>query len=769
MPVLKPIQSVRCVDPKAFFGVQTRPQFTKTYEFADLGAVNVANRGGFRFDLLTELVYNEPVFVPHENDVEGGYYAQGSEPVLIFGPPTGEVRLGTGVSLSAAQRPPFDTKWLELTTDWGVQNANSYAEGWAEVLPGTWCQGCKVFFTRRASSGGAANVNSSLAVRFWVSNNLFVSVSFETGKSIGIARLWRRGDAETFDVEVLGIIASTDDTWSQISEQEEGTSVEALYLNQRMAIMLHGNTTPMLIPIPEVDGEGESTRWIRYVGFKAACFDQVRLSFNPTKFAKDAFLITNEENLGFNLDVAPEFRVEAVYTADEIPGHTVDCYVPEGGYAMQFVQFEMDVSHTEHGVYKGQAWTHKTQAIKAVTMNIPGEAIKPVSPWEDLSWRVNPVTGLRQSYVREITISHAFDFNNLTVWSQAEVSFSNRHGEWKDVGGLTALQIFLGWEHLGLPPTPQFTGWGGIKHLYNRPGAPESIYTMLCQDASYQLRSDEAHNVPWLDGWCHYYALRFIAQLGGLHVDQLRYVYDPAVGYCTAPNCGHDHYFLPMGDGGRPLMSFPPGTPFWDIMLRIRRLTGYLLYFDAQGYLRYEPWVRTAPGPYKRQFFERPGPTNDMQALEYLSVVRDTDAVRNHLTIVGIDAYAPMWRPVVAHRADWSSLEQYGRRNYMGFRRRAIWADSQFARLDYAAEAADMIFPVVSMPQEEVTFLCRGQPDLYPLDVIQIFELPPGKTGVTQYQGGGPRFFFITRITHRMVAQGTKMDFTSTITGRWIV
>ena len=45
--VLRPIQQVWCKNPIAAFGQQMQPQFAKSFQFSELGSVNVYERGGY--------------------------------------------------------------------------------------------------------------------------------------------------------------------------------------------------------------------------------------------------------------------------------------------------------------------------------------------------------------------------------------------------------------------------------------------------------------------------------------------------------------------------------------------------------------------------------------------------------------------------------------------------------------------------------------------------------------------------------------------------
>jgi hypothetical protein len=151
-------------------------------------------------------------------------------------------------------------------------------------------------------------------------------------------------------------------------------------------------------------------------------------------------------------------------------------------------------------------------------------------------------------------------------------------------------------------------------------------------------------------------------------------------------------------------------------MVRLAYAIGYLLFFDANGMLQFRKF--RIPGGVRRTFYE--SDTGAPNGCWNLMVSRDMEDVRNSVTVVGVDAFGPLWNPIVAHRQDDASIHYPFAPNYIGWEQPLVWSDSQFANLSFASAAADALFAFLRHPGEVVQFTTWLQPDLYPLDVIAI-------------------------------------------------
>ena len=199
-------------------------------------------------------------------------------------------------------------------------------------------------------------------------------------------------------------------------------------------------------------------------------------------------------------------------------------------------------------------------------------------------------------------------------------------------------------------------------------------------------------------------------------------------------------------------------------MQKLQRYVGYLLYFDANGYLRFYEYVPDNPGPFKKQFTLAGSFNGDRPNLDEMFAVartRDLRGVRNDMTVIGIDPET--WKPIVARAADSDSIYNIYAQNYLGYRSAMVWADNMFVSEDYAQQAVDSIFPLVRLPQDTMTLQGWLQPDLFPLDVIGAAE---------PYAAPELKPYWVTSINNRFQVDDRGMIMqqspTCTINAQWL-
>jgi hypothetical protein len=345
-----------------------------------------------------------------------------------------------------------------------------------------------------------------------------------------------------------------------------------------------------------------------------------------------------------------------------------------------------------------------TPFINRISVQYPGKQIAVVS---------SPCTILPG--LRSISEETVFDRNTLNVYSHIVAEFNNYDGLYRQVSGLRACEVDIGYAELGVHK--RITGIAGYTMEWaTAPG--DFVFRLHIYDRSMMLRAPSGvivANLPYMDGWCVYRAMRYLANYAGIQ--------DSSLGF---PICDGDinnpcgHYLLPFGDDMYPLVRFEGGMYVWDCMQKLQKYTGYLLYFDAEGILQFKPYVPEYPGPFKKTFSLVPEENYAgrplLNEMFISSRIRDMTYTRNDVTIIGIDPET--WQPIRASRVDNNSIYDTTAPNYMGYRAAFVWADSMFCTPEYAAQARDSIFNVMRLPADTIAIEGWMQPDIFPLDVI---------------------------------------------------
>ena len=478
-------------------------------------------------------------------------------------------------------------------------------------------------------------------------------------------------------------------------------------LAQRLFVRLDGMQKPMVIP---ADGRaGLVYALIAYRNFVDIVWHGA-----PTKYMTAGVWESQDHALGFMPRTVPALFV---HDAGSPLGTSAIAEIMDPTTA----RYKLTLSAASEGSIHGRSYAGKTPAVRAVSYAYP--------PIESGAL-ANPIILQPES----IQIAHQFDYNTLTIASRAVLTFHNMDGQWAEFNALTGqwgVAIDLASEYYGA--ARQFAG---IAHRRGDILSDGSVtkFVMYCVDRSVQLRNPR-WNLPWMDGWNIYYALAFLAQLGGVALQDLQFAPfvppDPYTDYGDPDGGGA--WFLPVGHAGTPLTRFS-GQELWSIMVRLAYTIGYVLFFDANGMLQFRKF-RIPPGV-RRTFYE--SDTAGPNGCWNLFVSRDMEDVRNTVTVVGVDAFGPLWNPIVAHRQDDYSVHYPFAPNYIGWEQPLVWSDSQFASLPFASAAADALFAFLRHPSEVVEFTTWLQPDIYPLDVIAI-EAPRFGTLFKRYLVVGVR------------------------------
>lgn len=358
---------------------------------------------------------------------------------------------------------------------------------------------------------------------------------------------------------------------------------------------------------------------------------------------------------------------------------------------------------------------------------------------------------------QRLHISHRFDYNSLQIRSHTSLEFNNNLGQCASIFremGQKSCEINLFSTHFsnGLP-FRQFTGIVGRKASIEG-AAGSSTYTMEGTDRSVQV-DNPRWDLPWSDGWNEMYFQAFLSTLAGIHPSDLAYLpYIPNSPFNIdlGDETGSPAWFLPVGAAGTALTRFS-GVSLWQIKSKLAQAVGKMLFYDIYGKEQYLKFQGASFGV-KRSYFEDDayGPFG----IQHIVAGKSLEDVRNQITVVGIDAFGPLWSPIVSHQVDQQSLNNPAAFNHIGYSQPFVWADNLFANLGFASEAAARMINFLRLPSIHVSFTTHLNPDLYPLDTITI-QCP--RVGISGFR------MMVVGVDH-LIHDGTLGE--TMITARWM-
>lgn len=594
----------------------------------------------------------------------------------------------------------------------------------------------------------------------WVIDGDHYSVRVDGG---GFAQFRTSPDGSTWKIVAANLKTSlsTMQTMGGSTPQEgQGQiPIEVLLLNGCLQVKFGGQTVPLQYRI-----RGLLTPAITEVQIDARCWTQIRAELHPLYFATDASMRSNPIGLGFNPDSStpPRYRITGIrgvvtresgvpWNVDFPTGASVTV-TRVGAIEDSEQQYDLELINPTDFTYNGQDFSKRTVVVVRVTIHVDG------------IWDVVPAD---PANVRPIGITETTTFHPgpLTIRQTLDFELQNLSGAWSGQAGNIAVQLQLGYANPSTAYFPRFTGMCG-NYEYDRPATNRARISFHCTDLLTMLEEQTDWTPPLMDGWNHYYAIAHLAQYAGISLDQMAFAAlvpeDPfsSAGADPAP------YFLPLGDGMRPWTPRNREMNVLALMDYIRKASSYMLFFDAQGFLRYEPWIPPELAPQKRLFTEGTTGISGEGLTEYfrMTLRSSVDDVRNVIVLLGIDAFDPRWSLLIEKREDTASIfaaPGFEPKNYIGYRKPFVWTDARFADPDFAAEAADRLYQILRIPGLDLTFECWMQPDLYPMEVIYIEEPTSGATGVP--------FYILSITNHWSYDDSGKQTIRSTIRGRFLL
>lgn len=541
-------------------------------------------------------------------------------------------------------------------------------------------------------------------------------------------------------------------------------SVGVRLMNKRLTLRLGAETTPYDLPISSTGDPPVITT----VRVNAAVFTQFDCEIHPHKFSTAGSLRSNPISLGFSPSTTPYYYITGITTQirrnsgavwnPTWPSGSAVTVTRVGATSDPDQEYDLAITNAAAGSYAGRDYADTTAAVVRVTLHVDGV------------WTSTPTTPI-PVIPKEIEEFIEFDPLNLTIEQRLSFTLDNFHGTWRGQAGNIAVDLSLGYYDPALALQPRFTGMCG-RYVLDRTSPAGAVCRFEAQSLMRML-DVPTFAPPVMDFWNHYYAIAFLAQMAGITTSQMAFASlvpsDPfsAAGGDPAP------YFLPAGLGNRPWTPRDRHLTVRQLMDYIRKPTGFLLYFDAQGYLQYRRWVPPTPGTVKRVFTEGVTGIDGAGLTEYFDfrLTSDVENTRNQVVLIGIDPYDPRWSLILSKLEDSASIYALPGdepQNYKGFRDPFVWVDSRFANAAFANAAALNLFGVLRLPGLSVNLTTWLQPDLYPMDTIGVNELRSGSDGVPFYiMGMRNRWCYLGQ--PNVERNAAPQHFTSTFTGQFLV
>ncbi len=533
---------------------------------------------------------------------------------------------------------------------------------------------------------------------------------------------------------------------------------EFLVLNDQLQVKIGSQQVPLSFPIRLVnDGYPEITKVI----VDAKCFTQFSCEVHPLKFATQGLMLSNPLSIGFSPSNTPYYRIAGLTSIVTVAsGEEWEVAFPDGSALIvdqagldtdADQQYLLTIANPEEGVYSDIPYAAKTAAATCVHLIVDG------------IWAVVPTTP-RNVVPKEIRETIRLDMNRLTIDQSLAFTLNNIYGQWRGQSGNIVVGLSLGYAQPSSAYFPRFTGLCG-RYEFARPASNVGTVTFRCQSFMKQLADGRNYSPPVMDGWNHYYAVAFLAQMAGISLQQMAFTAMIPSDPYSSSGWDPDPFFLPLGDGMRTWTPRNCEHTILELIDYVRGPAGFMLFFDAQGYMRYEKWLPFAPGTHVRIFTEGPTGADGENLTEYfnLRLVSDIEEVRNQVLLVGVDQFNLAWPILPFALQDDASIYAFPGSeplNYIGYKKTFTWVGTRFANQAYAAFAAERLLELLRVPGIEVTFETWLQPDIYPMDVIYIFESKSGTEGVP---------FYVIETENTWAYEGQKQVARTTITGKFLV
>jgi hypothetical protein len=771
------------------------------------GLVQSAQDGtqaGMEFDPIAKVVHPRAVFLPHDQKFAafnpGGYdytdrdcfSSDSGNPYFFWAMPPRESVGTADYSLPDPAEPGFQALRFDTA------DGNPFAV----LLDGAPCIASQAYtgFMKFGPPGNLGGYISAAGYRWRV-----------VGSSRGTYRwfevTWQSGDGVWFryndvndadgspddnywvDVDQIGQGSQVSDTLSTQYAPNTGDDpnagdppVHTIYVKVMgglMQVTIDSDVTPYVWTLDLADSVGEPDWVIDWWQMIAFDILMVEWSVHATKWRASAAIASNEINLGFvpssgqlstmllRAHYLPTYR-QSDGSAAPYTNYVHVGFRPDGtGADLEtwsvngvLYQYLLTINNIETGTWKGFAYADFTAAVHAVTIDFAASTYSKVQAPTVLGTLGAPPNP------QSIEITKTFDLDRLTITSTCAMTFRNFTGLWTnwnnngivDMHGHMAAQVNLGIGAYGTTRS-EFLGIWNTRFTNDWKGGGNDDVTIFGDDISLMLRVP-AFNLPWMDGWNVYYALAFLAAMGGITLNQLAFAtYVPANPYDPSPGLVQQ-YYLPTGPAGTALTRFTGGQLIWDIMLKIAQSIGFMLFFGVDGYLYFFKFGLVGIPSIVKTFNYVAGAYGGGAGLDeifmgtYESGLYET---RNSVTVIGVSALGPLWNPIVAWDTDTDSVYNDYVWNYKGYFDPTVWVDNIFADQAFAGVAAESLLNFLRLPDKSLKFSTwyPGDIGVYPNMFINIVNPRSSASNFT---------FFVVG-THVTVGKGKipQMDITARI------
>lgn len=723
------------------FEFQKTPYFTLTDYPWQTGTNNQQN-ATMPFSADLQCFYSSPIFVPHNNGPEN-YYGEGGVQLNL---PSISWTPIDGSNPPAFQRNnPFG--FAEMYLDGGA--AQPGTERNEEFLALAWqgtCQGFTFIYKRTEkddSVDGGSPYQKFTTFQIGVgtgSDTILYSLEFQAQ---GDARLYKGIYDGTggYNWTMVGTTGTGSDIWgtnmgkaaSNFYSGSYGVSDDGRYsyicfmlIAGRLVVYNQSKDQAYFCDEWRVDENGNPIWQINYAVMKFYDYQRIECSGHPMKFSISDSMSSPELSIGFyNPNVNPIY----VDSAGIVPPGVDVTLDPNGEtyLAGPIIDYSLLLTSQQTGTYKEVPYADWAGAVRSINISWVGETdFNPASP-------VFPEP-------HDVLVEHFFDPDSLTVDSSAKLRFNStlyenlptgEFGTWAQWGqnyGHVAIEVQMTRNSPDggtLPFGTIFTGYGNTTGT-SEGHAGQVIFTMSGKDRKIQL-DNPRWDLPWMDGWNVFYAIAYLAQLGGVSIDDMGFsALIPPVAFGPGSDLGDGNgngaYYLPVGSAGAQLTRFS-GTSLWDTMKKISNSIGYMMFFDVYGVLQFSKF--SIPNGIKRFFFESDPESaaqsgGGLEGCWSIQTIKDMSEVRSDMILIGVDAFTPQWNPIVERWTDDGVINNVSAFNHLGYKNPSVWIDSQFADPDFASEAAAAMYRYFRTPGLNLSLTTWSQPDLFPLDVISL-------------------------------------------------
>lgn len=460
----------------------------------------------------------------------------------------------------------------------------------------------------------------------------------------------------------------------------------------------------------------ETSDW-RFSGVRieAQKFLGLEISSRPIWWRRTSYIEGGPEPIGFTSD---SFRgLEARWSDDNAPGWTLTLDEAESSTTGPTLEYKATLEGQLDGAYQGEEYSRLVRPLRS--LDFVWDAEVDYTP-------AGPVQPLPSS----IAIAHVFNPQTLRISSSASLTFNAGNlqllptgetggwAQWSLSYGQVALEI---WGTRGTPagappPVRLFTGYGHVAgEVYAEQGG--ASFVMSAAGRSVQLRSTR-WNLPPMDGWNVYYAMYFLANLSGWAKEEMAFASSIPIGPFddSLDEDGEPAWFLPVGAGGAWLTQWS-GQQIEPIMAAIAYAGGYMLYDDLEGKLQLRKF-RGATS-IARRFYESDPESGGFEGCWSISFTKDMSQVRSSTSLIGPDPETNL--ATIATGTDEGVMSNPSAFNHLGYPCPAAWMDLFFLDPEFAQDSVDRLHPILRTPGLDVQLTTWFQPDLYPLDGIELW------------------------------------------------